>query len=239
MEYIKNKRLLALIGIIGLFLGTVLPYYTFSLFGYKQTIALWGYIEGKIMFILILANALFIFQDYIEKYVPQLFNNAVGNIVKKADNPKFSLIPTVLVVIFAIYLTSILDVDTTYIKYGLGFYMLWLGAASLVAHAILYKGQANQTVTNVESTVSQPQVAPVQPAMVQPQMQQPAQPTMIQPQMQQPVQPTMVQPQMQQPMQPTMVQPQSVENLNEKICPRCGNKVSADSTTCFMCGNNF
>ena len=90
MEVIKNKKILALIGIIMLLLGTFLPYFTVSIFGYSQSISLWGYWEGKIVLALTLANALFIFKDWIEQYVPQLFNNNVGRLVEKANNPKFS-----------------------------------------------------------------------------------------------------------------------------------------------------
>lgn len=152
MEMVKTKRILAIIGIVGLFLGTVMPYYKFSFLGISKTIALWGYLEGKIMFVLILALALFIFKDYIEKYVPQLFNNGVGKIVKKLDNPKFSLIPTALVIILAIYVSTLVE-TSDYIKFGLGFYMLWLGGIAMVLHAIFYKGE-NKTVETVQPTTN-------------------------------------------------------------------------------------
>lgn len=139
MEVIKNKKILALLGIAGLILGCFLPYYTISFFGYTQSISLLGYWEGKIIFVLTLANALFIFQDFIEKYVPQLFNNWVGNLVQKANNPKFVLIPTILVVVFAISLIIRMDVDLSYIHYGLGFYLIWIGIICLVSYVIMSK----------------------------------------------------------------------------------------------------
>lgn len=141
MEVIKNKRILALVGIGGLLLGCFLPYYTVSIFGYTQSVSLWGYWEGKIVLLLTLANALFIFQDYIEKYVPQLLNNWVGDLVQKGKNPKFAIIPTILVAVFAISLIIRLDVDSEYIKYGLGFWVLWIGIISLIGHAIFYKNE--------------------------------------------------------------------------------------------------
>lgn len=156
MEVIKNKRILALVGIAGLILGCFLPYYTVSFFGYTQSISLWGYWEGKIVLVLTLANALFIFQDFIEKYVPQLFNNWVGNLVQKAKNPKFALVPTILVAVFAISLIIRLDVDSEYIKYGLGFYILWVGIIALVGHAIFYKKENVQFVQ--QQTVNYQQV---------------------------------------------------------------------------------
>lgn len=168
MEVIKNKRILALVGIAGLILGCFLPYYTVSFFGYTQSISLWGYWEGKIVLVLTLANALFIFQDFIEKYVPQLFNNWVGNLVQKAKNPKFALIPTILVAVFAISLIIRLDVDSDYIKYGLGFWVLWIGIIALIGHAIFYKKQNVQSVQSqqtvnyqqIQQPMQQPQIDP-------------------------------------------------------------------------------
>ena len=174
MEVIKNKRILALVGIAGLILGCFLPYYTFSLFGYTQSISLWGYWEGKIILVLTLANALFIFQDYIEKYIPQLFNNWIGNIVQTAKNPKLALVPTILVAVFAISLIIRLDVDSKYIKYGLGFWVLWIGIIALIGHAIFYKKQ------NVKSAQQVANYQPMQQSMQQP-VQQPTQQSQIDP----------------------------------------------------------
>lgn len=167
MEVIKYKRILALVGIASLILGCFLPYYTVSVFGYTQSISLWGYWEGKIVLVLTLANALFIFQDFIEKYVPQLFNNCVGNIVQKVKNPKFALVPTILVALFAISLIVRLDVDSEYIKYGLGFYILWVGIIALVGHAIFYK---NKNVVNNQTTNYQQVQQSVQQSIQQPQI---------------------------------------------------------------------
>ena len=141
MEIIKNKRILALIGIGCLILCCFLPYFTVSLWLYNRSVCLWGYYEGKIVLILTLANALYIFQDYIEKYVPQLFDNSVGRLIKKVDNPKFALVPTILALVFAISLFIRLDIDfnSEYIKYGAGFWLLWIGIITLVGHAIFYK----------------------------------------------------------------------------------------------------
>lgn len=138
MDKLKNTRILGVIGIVGLILGIVLPYYTISFFGYTKSVSLWGYWEGKIMMILTIANLLFIFKDYVEKYVPQMFDYNIGRIIKDA-NPKFSIVPTILVVVFAIYLYTKIDIDTSYVKYGLGFWSLWGGIISLIVYTFLYK----------------------------------------------------------------------------------------------------
>ena len=138
IEKCKSTRILAAIGISGLVLGTITPYVKYNIFGYKYSISLWGYWEGKIIMVLALANLLFIFKDLVEKYVPFLFNNWVGRKVQDCDNPKFSLIPTVLVAIFAIYETSVLGIDS-FKYYNLGFYTMWIGVISLVAYAFLHK----------------------------------------------------------------------------------------------------
>ncbi len=176
MEFIRHKRLLALIGISTLILGTILPYITFSFLGYSQSISLWGYWEGKVVVVLTIVNALFIFKDYIEKYIPQLFTTSLGRKVANVTNPKISLIPTILVVGFVIYLNTQFEFNSEYLKNGLGFYLLWLGIICLVAHAIIYKKptetqvgvnqEYNNQIVNSQQIYQQP---------VQSQMQQPIQ----------------------------------------------------------------
>lgn len=173
MELIRHKRLLALIGIITLILGTMLPYFTFSFLGYSQSISLWGYWEGKVILVLTIANALFIFKDYIEKYIPQLFTTSLGEKIANIKNPKISLIPTVLVVGFVIYLNTQFDFNSEYSKNGLGFYLLWLGIIFLVAHAIIYK-KPTEVQANFNQEYNNQNVNPQQDYQpsAQPQMQQ-------------------------------------------------------------------
>lgn len=142
IEKCKETRILGAIGIVGLVLGVIMPYVKYNFFGYKYTISLWGYWEGKIIMLLALANLLFIFKDLVEKYVPFLFNNWMGRKIQDCENPKFSLIPTVLVVAFAVYLTTQLGAKT-FKYYNIGFYCLWIGIVCLVAYAFLHKKQDN------------------------------------------------------------------------------------------------
>ena len=141
MEVLKNKRLLAAIGLISLFLGTILPYYKFSAFGFSESVSLWGYLEGKIILILILANTLFIFKDLIEKYAPQLFKSNLGQKIANVTNPKLSLIPLVLIIIFIIFLNSKMA-SYVHLDKGLGFYLSWFGIIIMAAHSFIYKGNA-------------------------------------------------------------------------------------------------
>ena len=138
MEKLKTTRILGAIGIVGLILGTIMPYVKINIFGYKYSVSLWGYWEGKVIMFLAIANLLFIFKDLVEKYIPALFNTRIGEKIKDLDNPKYSLIPTVLSAIFAIYLTSILDIEN-FKYYNIGFYSIWIGTLSLVVYAILHK----------------------------------------------------------------------------------------------------
>lgn len=138
MDKLKNTRILGVVGIVGLILGIILPYYTITFFGYSQSISLWGYWEGKIMLILTVANLLFIFRDYVEKYIPRMFDSNLGRMIRDA-NPKLSIVPTILVIAFAIYLYTTMDIDTSYVKYGLGFWSLWGGIICLIGHTFLYK----------------------------------------------------------------------------------------------------
>ncbi len=158
MEILKNKRVLALIGLICLFLGIIMPYFQVSIFGYTYEIKLWGYWEGKVMLILIIANVMFIFKDYIEKYVPQLFNTDLGSKIQNA-NPKLAIIPTIGVAAFAIWLYISLDIDTTYLEHGFGFWCLWIGVICLVGHTIFYKKDSsiNSSAINYSQVTPSPQ----------------------------------------------------------------------------------
>ena len=153
LEKCKNTRILATIGVVGLILGTIMTYVEFSLWGYTESISLWGYWEGKIVLLLALANLLLIFRDIVEKYIPSLFNTSFGKKIANIKNPKASLVPTILAVVFAIYLHGKLDIDSEYASYGLGFYSLWVGCISLVAYAILHKKEQHTSEsTTIEET---------------------------------------------------------------------------------------
>ena len=138
IEKCKTTRILGTIGIIGLVLGTILPYAQYNIFGYRYSVSLWGYWEGKVVMILAIANLLFIFKDIVEKYIPGLFNTKIGMIIRDCNNQKFSLIPTVLSVIFIIFLTVSLGIKS-FKYYSIGFYLVLLGIISLVAYAFLHK----------------------------------------------------------------------------------------------------
>lgn len=138
IEKCRTTRILGIIGVAGLIFGTIMPYVKYDIFGYKYSISLWGYWEGKIIMLLAIANLLFIFKDLVEKYVPSLFNSGIGQKIHDCKNPKFSLIPTVLAAIFAIYVTSILGIDG-FKYYNIGFYAMWIGTISFVAYAFMHK----------------------------------------------------------------------------------------------------
>ena len=138
MSKIRNTIIIGVIGLVLTFLGTILPYFTISVFGYGTSISLLGYWEGKIILVLLFASLLFICKDYIEKFLPQLFDSGFGSKIKDA-NPKFVLIPTILMAVFAIWLFFSIEIDMTYIKYGIGFWLLWIGIICLLVHSFIYK----------------------------------------------------------------------------------------------------
>lgn len=137
LDKMKNTRLLAGIGVACMILGTMFSYVSYDVFGYNYDIALWDYLEGKIILIIAIANLLFIFKDFVEKYIPSLFNTGIGRKIKDINNPKASLVPTFLGAAFAIYLT--LKLNVSFSNYSLGFYSMWVGVICLVAYAILHK----------------------------------------------------------------------------------------------------
>ena len=249
MDKLKNTRILALVGSIAIFLGIILPYFTITIFGFKRSVSLWGYWEGKIAMILLLTNVAYIFRDYVDKYVPQLFDKIPNGDKIRTANPKLAIIPVIAIALFGIYLLTEVQ-SSDYLKYGLGFYSLWLGIIALVAHTFICKVDVTKTVIAQENASVQAAI-PDSPIMAQSvsniNTQEPvsyeqsiigAQQS-VQPQVQQPVaQPTVqpVQPQVQQSVvQPTVqsVQPQV------KTCQACGNNVDVNAVVCPMCGNNI
>ena len=76
MEYIKNKRILALVGLGCLLLGVFLAYYKVSLFGFSQSVSLIQAWQGIAILILTIVTGLFIFKDYVKKVVPKLFDSS-------------------------------------------------------------------------------------------------------------------------------------------------------------------
>ena len=137
LEKCKNTRILAIIGIVCMFLGTIFSYVRYEFFGYVYDIALWDYLEGKIILVLVIANIIFIFKDYVEKYIPKLVEKGFWQKIASIKNSKAELISTLLVGAIAIYLTFKVDVE--FLQYSLGFYLLWIGIISSFAYAILHK----------------------------------------------------------------------------------------------------
>lgn len=137
LEKMRNTRLLAGIGIVCLILGTFFSYVSYSIWGYTYQLSLFDYWEGKIILIIAIANLLFIFKDFVEKYIPSLFKSGIGRKIADINNPKASLVPTIAAAAFALYLT--LKLDVSFSNYSLGFYSLWLGVIALVAYAFLHR----------------------------------------------------------------------------------------------------
>ena len=144
LEKLKNTRILAVIGLACLFLGTVFAYLKVGHWNYSYTLTLSKYWEGKVVIVLVFANLLFIFKDLIEKYVPVLFKNSLGEKILKINNQKLSLIPTLLAVAFVVYLQIRLSRYSSFVEYGLGFYLLWLGVICLIAYAFIHRKDDNQ-----------------------------------------------------------------------------------------------
>ena len=82
----------------------------------------------------------------VEKYIPSLFQTALGQKIQGLNEAKYSIIPTILVVIFALYLTFGISFDLKYCS--IGFYLLWIGVIALIAYAILHR-KNNSSIGNM------------------------------------------------------------------------------------------
>lgn len=137
LEKLKSTRILAGIGVVFMILGTIFPYASYDFLGFIYNVSLWKFFEGKIILLIAIANLILIFKDIVEKYIPSLFNTNIGKKLKKINNPKAFLIPTIIGAVFVGYLTVRLDVDFS--NYSLGFYSMWIGVICLVAFAFIHK----------------------------------------------------------------------------------------------------
>ena len=142
-ELVEGSEILGIIGNLILAVAVFLPVLTVSvsLFGISQSQSI-SYIQGDGIFVLILAivNLLIIFADKLSEKVA---------FMKKLSNQKFTLIPTAIIVILLIVLisgkSSAIGQLGSYaslanISYGIGFWLLWIGAVISAIYPFLYKG---------------------------------------------------------------------------------------------------
>lgn len=152
MEKLKNTRIL--VGIICLFLGTILPFIGSN--SIHLWISLYNYWEGKIALVLIVANTLFIFKDYVQKYAPQFFERDIGLWIKNA-NQKYVLIPVGITVLLELYLMKTVGIFSEYrgiLDFGIGLYLSILGTGCLIAHCFVYKNPNENNINNTNGNYS-------------------------------------------------------------------------------------
>lgn len=151
MEKVKEKvmhtKILAAIGIACMILGIFFAYVKVSLWGFSQSISLLKYWEGYVILVLALVNILIIFKANVEKFLPKMFKGKFGQFLVKIENQKFSLIPTGLVAVLVIYLHSVV-MTSSYIHYGLGFYLILIGIILLAVYPFIYKAETIQGINN-------------------------------------------------------------------------------------------
>ena len=138
-DQLKNTRVLAGIGLVVMLIGTILPYIkTYSLNGIPKTSLLLEYWEGKIVLILLIANLIFLFKDYVEKYIPSLLNVTVW---KKISILKYqyAMLPSIIATIFILELT--INRNAGFAMFSTGFYTLWLGVICIIIYLIINKGK--------------------------------------------------------------------------------------------------
>ena len=150
----KNTRFLAVVGLSCSFLCIFLTYVKYTVLGLAVKIKLIDFFEGKLMILLILLNLMFIFKDYVKKYLPKLFENNIGRKIYDINDQRWILIPVALTVIFAFVVKGETKTEFLNIVYGLGFYLMWLGVISLVAFAFMYKNEKIKVALSTENKVN-------------------------------------------------------------------------------------
>lgn len=137
LEKMKTTRLLASIGIVCIFLGTILPYAKINFWGYVGSVQLFKHFEGIIMLIVAIINFVFIFKDIVQNYIPKLFESGVVKNIADLGSSKISLISTGILVILAVILHMRLDFSIAH--FALGAFVLYFGMICLGAYGIMHK----------------------------------------------------------------------------------------------------
>ncbi|MCI8331014.1 MAG: hypothetical protein HFE04_02805 [Bacilli bacterium] len=207
----KNTRLLAIIGIASLSICIFFTYIKYTVLGLAVKIKLIDYFEGKIIILLTILNCMFIFKDYIKKYLPKLFENDLGKKIENIKDQRWTLIPIAFTIIFAIVVKSESKTEYLDTTFGLGFYLMWLGVISLVAYAFIYK---NEKIKTIDVTPKEPTNNTTKPTIQGVQMNN----------------------NVQQEAATSEVEEQKIEH---KFCINCGTKCEISSTKCPACGKNF
>lgn len=149
MKLVKETKFLGLVGNILLSIAVFLPIISVSvsLFGFSHSKSV-SYINGDGVIVLILAiiNIILIFANKLSEKIPFL---------SKLTNPKLTLIPTAIVAILLIALTSnsskLLGSEYSSlatIKFNIGFYLLWLGTLASAAYPFLYKDVSSSSINS-------------------------------------------------------------------------------------------
>ena len=226
-ETIKNKKILALIGVIGNILGMILPFYTISFFGYTSSSSIIDYWVGVVLLIFVILCGIVIFSDVIKTKLPQVFNNQIGKTIEKFNNPKFAFVPSGAVVLYLIYLISKTSDFLDYFNFGIGFYLLLLGILGFIGHAIFYKGNNNIQTQNAINNQNIPNNIPQQTNTFNNSTPQVENNNVQFNNLNQNTQNF------------EKEQVQSTNNFQPKFCPNCGTKLNENTTLCTNCGKQF
>lgn len=138
INFMKTSNLLGIIGAVLVIIGVFLPLIKIKVWFVSESVS---YIKGDGIFLLILSviTLVMIFADLIAKKF-----EAASNILSKVSNPKLTLIPTVISLIFMIRMIIEYGEYSDYASYQIGFYVIWLGLILSALYGIFYKKPENQ-----------------------------------------------------------------------------------------------
>lgn len=149
LDLCKKTNLLGLVGAIISVVAVFLPYVTatVSIFGISSTQsvnALSGW-EGWVILVVMIITLVSLFEEYIKKAAPKFFDSAFGKKFEIVNKPKSAIAAAVIIVICNVFtLIQSGNVSSSYgsfakVGMGIGFFLLFVGAAFLIAYAILSK----------------------------------------------------------------------------------------------------
>jgi hypothetical protein len=214
MENLRSKKVIAYLGLICLFLGTILPCYEITMMFYSQKIILLDYSEGLISILLIIITLLFICRNILEKKLPKIFKSNLGKYIKRL-NEKVILFPTFLIIVLDLHYFNGITVSSKYISYLNGYYLLLIGSILILIHAFFYKkktkrGSINKGVTKQMKEDALNNISVIDPHLL-----------------------------IQQVMMEKNIKDNLDKNTTQKYCTNCGQSTNVSDTCCPKCGYKF
>ena len=147
MEKLKTTRILGLVGAILLIVGNFFSLASVSVLGLSRSFTYFEG-EGKIVVVLGILDLCFIYLDKIKNALGEKTPSFIDKFLPWSQ--KAVLVPAIIVALMLIRFSTDSNIRdfNTYIRYGMGYFILWIGVIATAVYPFLYKDEdASNDVT--------------------------------------------------------------------------------------------